>query len=198
MSDPTDLETVIALESATNPRILLEAGNLSLIAPAERISGPGTTPIMGAFSNALPSRFSDGTFGVYHAAHKQTTAVAETRFHRERLLRDAGYGAEDLDMRVYSCTMTGMFHDLRKGPRTSSLYDPASYAASQAYGVKLHQKNNVDGIVHRAVRDWENHGEVLVAFRPRCVDHAIPIGYLQYRWDGERIYDVLQVAQLQA
>jgi hypothetical protein len=44
-----------------------EAGNLTLVPLEDRVSGPGTTPIMAAFTHLNPegSRFSGGSFGVY-------------------------------------------------------------------------------------------------------------------------------------
>jgi hypothetical protein len=51
----------------TNPRLREEAGNLTLVPLEDRVSGPGTTPIMAAFTHLNPegSRFSGGSFGVY-------------------------------------------------------------------------------------------------------------------------------------
>ena len=50
----------------------------------ERVSGPGATPVMAAFTHLNPegSRFSDGSYGVYYAAHSLATAVAEVSHHR--------------------------------------------------------------------------------------------------------------------
>ena len=44
-----DLDGVYALEGLTNPRLRDDTGELALVAPEDRISGPGTTPIMAAF-----------------------------------------------------------------------------------------------------------------------------------------------------
>src|SRR5437762_3874491 len=64
---PEDLEAVFTLEAMTNDRLREEAGELSLVAKEDRISGPGATPIMGAFTHLSPggSRVSDGSFGGY-------------------------------------------------------------------------------------------------------------------------------------
>ena len=45
----------------------MEVGELRLVAPDERISGPGTSVVMAAFTHLNPegSRFSDGTYGVF-------------------------------------------------------------------------------------------------------------------------------------
>src|SRR5438876_7244656 len=85
---PEDLEAVVALEAMTNDRLREEAGELSLVAKEDRVAGPGTTPIMAAFTHLNPegSRFSDGSFGVYYCAQKLETAVAQGRYNQEVVL----------------------------------------------------------------------------------------------------------------
>src|SRR4051794_2233977 len=72
VADPADLDAVFAIEALTNDRLRDEAGDLRLLPAEERISGPGTTPIMAAFTHLNPegSRFSDGSFGVYYCARQ--------------------------------------------------------------------------------------------------------------------------------
>ena len=69
IASPGDLEALFELEGLTNPRLRQELGELSLVPPGRRISGPGTTPIMAAFTHPSPqgSRFSDGSYGVFYA-----------------------------------------------------------------------------------------------------------------------------------
>src|SRR2546426_12080698 len=76
---PEDLEAVFALEAMTNDRLREEAGGLSLVAKEDRISGPGTTPIMAAVTPPYPQgrRFSDGSVGGYYCAPEVETAVGE-------------------------------------------------------------------------------------------------------------------------
>src|SRR5437660_11568940 len=66
---PEDLDAVFAVEAMTNDRVRDETGQLALVPPDDRVSGPGTTPIMAAFTHLNPegSRFSDGSFGVYNS-----------------------------------------------------------------------------------------------------------------------------------
>ena len=83
------------LEAMTNDRVRDETGQISLVPPEERISGPGTTPIMAAFTHLNPegSRFSDGSFGVYYCAQELDTALAEVRYHQARFLRRTAEGS---------------------------------------------------------------------------------------------------------
>ena len=84
IADPADLEVVFAIEALTNPRLRNELGELQLVPTDERLSGTGSTPIMAAFTHLNPegSRFSDGSYGVYYAAHDLDTAIAEVSHHR--------------------------------------------------------------------------------------------------------------------
>lgn len=51
VADPADLEAVYAIEAMTNDRLRDEAGELSLVPPEDRVSGPGTSAIMAAFTH---------------------------------------------------------------------------------------------------------------------------------------------------
>jgi len=49
--DPEGLEAAYALESLTNDRLQDEVGNIALVAPEDRVIGPGTSAIMAAFTH---------------------------------------------------------------------------------------------------------------------------------------------------
>ena len=67
VADPADLEAVFQIEAMTNDRLREEAGDLALVPPEDRIAGPGTSPIMAAFTHLSPEgdRFTDGSYGVF-------------------------------------------------------------------------------------------------------------------------------------
>src|SRR3569833_966097 len=79
-------DALIELEQRTNPRVRDEVGNISLVAPEDRITGPGASYVMASFTHLNPkgSRFSDGSYGVYYAASTLETAIAETVFHNKK------------------------------------------------------------------------------------------------------------------
>lgn len=192
IADPAHLNTLLELEAATDPRVLEEAGNLSMVLPADRISGPDTQPIMAAFTHTRRSRFSDGSFGVYYAARDEPTAIAETAYQRARFLKDAGFPNERLDMRVYTATIHGALDDLRTRTSRSKLYYPNSYAFSSAYAARLRRQNVVDGIVYRSVRRAE--GECVAIFRPARVSRCRTRYHLQYRFEDYRLIAVYNLA----
>ena len=55
VTDPDDLEAVFELDALTNPRLRDEAGDIELVPPKDRISGPATTIIMAAFTHLNPN-----------------------------------------------------------------------------------------------------------------------------------------------
>jgi len=112
---PQDLDVVFAIEALTNPRVRQALGALSLVLPADRVSGPGATLIMAAFTHFNPegSRFSDGSYGVYYAADTLETAVAEVSHHRARFLARTDEPEIDVDLRWIQADLRQPAHDLR-------------------------------------------------------------------------------------
>lgn len=192
IADPQDLEAVYAIQALTNPRLRQEVGELSLVPPEDRVSGPGTSPIMAAFTHLNPngSRFSDGSYGVYYAAREQETAIYETVYHAERFLRDSREAPIEQDMRVYIAPIEGDFHDLRgEDPQTSSLYHKSNYGHAQALGARLRAARSW-GVVYHSVR--HSGGECVAVFRPPVISPCTQGAHLTYIWDGQRIAEVYE------
>lgn len=192
VADPNDLEDTIAVESLTNDRLRNEVGDISLVPPAERRAGPGTTPIMAAFTHPNPngSRFSDGSFGVYYAARDLGTAIRETVYHRERWLADSAQPPITLEMRLYLADVNGRFDDLRGNTGALPLLDPDSYVASRRYGVQQRQAGS-HGVVYPSVRN--RGGQCAAVFRTAPLGPARQGGHYGYLWDGHRITDVIEL-----
>jgi hypothetical protein len=186
---PEDLEAVYAIEALTNDRVREEAGDLSLVAPAERISGPGTTPIMAAFTHLNPegSRFSDGQYGVYYCARDLATALAEVRYHQERFLLHTGEGPIRLEMRLYLADLHGRLVDLRN---RADVHASDTYAASQAVGRTLRTAER-DGILYRSMRDPE--GLCAAVFRPRVLARCRQSRHFALHYDGRAIVAVTEL-----
>ncbi|MEO7067993.1 MAG: RES family NAD+ phosphorylase [Rhodanobacter sp.] len=193
IADPADLDAVFALEALTNPRLRDEAGALQLIPRDRRISGPGATPVMAAFTHfsAPGSRFSDGTWGVFYAAHSVVTAVEETVYHRQQFLAATAEPPCDLQMRCYRTSVDAKLHDIRGG--WTAAQDPTSYVASVQLAHSL-RAAGANGIVYSSAR--HQGGECLAAFYPDVVAPCVQTQHLIYRWDGEHIAQVLQVSEL--
>ena len=193
IADPADLDAVFAIEALTNPRLREEAGALKLVPKERRISGPGSTPVMAAFTHLNPegSRFSDGSWGVFYAAHSVATAVEETVYHRERFLAATAEPACDIQMRCYRTRIDSRLHDIRGGWKRE--HDPDTYAASVKLARLLREAGS-NGIVYDSVR--HRGGECLAAFYPDVVAPCVQAQHLVYRWDGRRIAKVLEVSEM--
>lgn len=184
---PEDLDTVFAAEALTNDRLRDEAGDLRLVPPEERISGPGTTPIMAAFTHLNPegSRFSDGTYGVYYAAKDMATALAESAFHRARFLARTLEPAGEIDMRSYLADIRADLVDLRGyGRGKPDLMSPGSYSDSQPFG-RSRREEGANGIVYDSVRRAGGH--CVAVFRPKLVTPCKQGPHVCLVWDGRAI-----------
>jgi RES domain-containing protein len=193
IADTADLDAVFALEALTNPRLREEAGALKLVPRDRRISGPGSTPVMAAFTHLNPegSRFSDGSWGVFYAAHSVATAVEETVYHREQFLAATAEPACELEMRCYRTSIDCKLHDLRGGWR--EVQDPGSYAASVALARRLRAVDS-NGVVYASARHVG--GECVALFYPDLVAPCVQSEHLVYRWDGKHIAKVFKVSEL--
>jgi hypothetical protein len=187
-ADTAVWDALIALEQLTNPRVRDEVGDISLVPPDERVSGPGASYVMAAFTHINPkgSRFSDGGFGVYYAAAALETAIAETVFHFEVFARDSADPPRGEEFRVLVGAVAAAFEDVAALPpaRLSGVLDPDSYAASQAYAREL-RAAGANGVVYPSVR--HAGGQCVGALRPRAVGLPHQERHLKYRWNGERV-----------
>lgn len=187
-----DLDTVLDIEGLTNDRLREEVGDLKLVPDKDRIFGPCTTPIMAAFTHLNPegSRFSDGSYGVYYAAKKIDTAIAETIFHRERFLRATKELPIETDMRSYASDLNDQFHDIRgQKEARPELYnpDPRRYGPAQSFADSLRAEGS-NGIVYESVRDAG--GECIAVFRPRLLAPVVQGAHYCFVWDGESIAEI--------
>lgn len=196
VTDPADLETVLDIESMTNDRLRNEVGALNLVPPEDRISGPGTSPIMAAFTHLPPygSRFTDGSFGVFYAGRTLETAIAETKYHREAFLRATSEPRIELDMRVYAVDLDAVLHDIRGMMDTMlGIYDPSSYTASQALAIEIRNSGS-SGVAYDSVR--KPGGECVAIFKPRVLSNCRQERHLTYVWDGSSISIVYEKRDL--
>ena len=186
--DPAVWDALIAAEMLVNPRIRDAIGDIRLVPPEERVTGPGAIWVMAPFAYVNPrgSRFSDGSYGVYYAGNDLSTAVAETAFHFARFARESGDGARHEPMRVMVGTIDASLHDLESlnAAARRPLLDPHSYVASRPYGSMLRTAGS-NGIHYPSVRNPQGH--CVAAFRPTVVGIPRPGRHLLYDWDGARV-----------
>jgi len=185
IAGPEDLAAVIELETWTNDRISSEIGILHRIPRAEWIAGkPMASVVMAAFCHPRPggSRFNGPDRGAWYCSLDLDTAHAEVVYHRTAELAEIGVFETRVQMRLYLADFACEFDDVRK--RQGPIYDPSSYAASQAFARELLEQGS-NGLIYRSVR--RQGGECIACFRPKLVEKVREDGYFEYQWEGARV-----------
>ncbi len=183
VANPDDLEAVFELEAMTNDRLREEAGELALVPREDRVSGPGTTPIMAAFTHLNPegSRFSNGSFGVYYCSQRLETALFEVRHHQERFLRRTREGPLRLELRLYLADLDARLVDVRGLPECHRADD---YRPGQKLGQVLRDQGR-DGVLYRSVR--HDGGLCAAVFKPRLLRNCRQSKHYAFHFDGSRV-----------
>lgn len=186
---PHQLDAAWYLEGLTNDRLRDEVGDISLVKPEDRVVGRGSSIVMAPFMHiGYPSRFSDGSYGVYYAARSLETAVRETAYHRARFLAATGEAAGEVDMRAYVGRVRRPLLDIR-GVHYRELHAPDDYTVPQAYALPRRQRGDW-GMVYNSVR--HPGGICIAVFRPPAVSVPTQGPALAYVWDGKRISAVYE------
>ena len=189
VADPADWPLLISAEMKTNPRLMETIGNLDLVPPARRVSGPGASFLMAPFTHVSrdrPSRFSDGSFGVLYAADVFETALFETIHHHGRFMartREApGWTSQ---FREIVLSVEASLHDLRgETVAMSPLLLAEGYEVGQALGTRLRASGS-DGVAYPSVR--RPGGECVGLFWPDLARNPVQGRHLAYHWNGERV-----------
>lgn len=190
--DPDELEIAYAIESLTNDRLQAQTGNLFLLDKREWVTGPGASVVMAAFTHiGQPSRFSDGSYGVYYAALDEETAIRETVFHTERRLRETAEAPINVEMRCYVGSIERPMDDIR-GEAYVSYRDPdlSTWPRCQAFGAERRQAA-ANGLLYRSVR--HSGGVCIAAFKTGTVSLPRQGKHFQYCWDGDRVIQYREI-----
>ena len=180
-----ELEEVATLEGLTNDRLLTEYGDIRLVAEDDWVSDPGATPLMAAFTHPGNTRFSDGSYGVYYAGDSLDTAIAETKFHRERFLSASKEPPCLLQMREYTAKVVQQLVDISHDRYKKYLDpNPSQYSASQTFGSELRATQEW-GVSHPSVRKINSN--CVAIFRPPALTIPVSGCHLDYIWDGKAI-----------
>lgn len=189
--DEDDFETAYALQALTNPRILNELGDLTLITPKEIPFGiNGTNYATAPFTHINPdgSRFSDGSFGILYLADSPETAIAETRHHQEIYFRNIkGLHYDTVDMRCIKFQFSANINDAKE---VKNIHSPNDYEPSRLFGTKI-KKAGGAGIEYRSVR---NAGATCWGLMsPSYVESAHQTQHFEFVFDGEKISKVREL-----
>ncbi len=186
IADPADWDLIASAEAKTNPRVRDEIGNLSLVPPERRVSGPTASLVMGAFTHCSPERpgrFSDGRFGVWYCGDVFEVALMETVHHFARFMRATDEPPGDALYRELVAGIGGRLADLRNG--FDECLAPDDWRAGQMLAAAL-RADGADGVLYPSVRYPQ--GLAVALFWPNRV--RLPVTQartLQYRWDGRAV-----------
>jgi RES domain len=197
VADAQDFDALYALEAMTNERMREELGEIERVPREVRQYGPGSGPIMAAFThvNVQGSRFSDGSYGMFYAARERATAIAETRYHHGRFLAATNEPPMHLPMRLYHVGVDARLHDLRPpGAVDAAVYHPLDYGTARVLGARLRAAGSL-GVVYRSVRQTSAPaGQCVGLFSPQGASRCVHAAILLYAWDGRGFSDVYEKA----
>lgn len=191
VADPEDYESIYEIENMTNDRIRDNDGLIKLVSPEQKVKGPGSSYIMAAFTHLNPegSRFSDGSYGVFYGAHKYSTAIAESKYHRAKFLSDTQQDPIGLHMRVMKAKLNAHLHDIRcEQKKYAGVYDLNDYTLSKQFASQLRSRD-ASGITYSSVR-CEKQGDCAAIFHPNTLSNCREDHHLFYSWNGKEIVEV--------
>ncbi|WP_145108134.1 RES family NAD+ phosphorylase [Cereibacter sediminicola] len=194
IADPADWEAIASAEAKTNPRLRDSLGRLDLVPPARRVSGPGASWAMAPFTHVStdrPSRFSDGSFGVYYAADTLETALIEVAHHHARFMAATaeapGWTSEFRQLVGHLDAELELV-----GPERGDLLDPQDYRTSQAFGARLREEGAA-GILYPSTRAPE--GLCVALFWPDVAGAPAQGDHFAFEWDGARVSRIHNLAK---
>ena len=188
IADPADWDAVLSAETKTNPRVVENVGILDLVPENRRVAGEGATWTMASFvytSTDRPSRFSDGSFGIYYAGDRVEVALFETMHHHGRFM--AATGEEPgwtSDFQELVGTLDADLHDVSETDRFGELYQPDDYAMPQKLGAHLRREKS-NGLLYRSVRYPD--GKAVALFWPDVPGIPKQGRQFSYFWNGNQV-----------
>lgn len=141
-----------------------------------------------------PSRFSDGSYGILYAGLDRETAIAETVFHSERLLRATNEAPIEFDMQSYVGVVDKPLEDLR-GRAFEHLHQPSleTWPVCQAYG-RGRRLARAWGFLYPSAR--RPGGECIGVLRPDAVSIPTRKTLYRYCWNGATVHRVLTISEV--
>lgn len=191
IADPADWDAILSAEAKTNPRVAESVGMLDLVPEDRRLAGEGASWAMAPFTHTStdrPSRFTDGSYGLYYAGDRTEVALFETMHHHGRFMaataEEPGWVS---DFRELVGSLDADLHDLRETPLTDPIYDKTDYTVSQALGAKLRDEGS-NGLVYTSVRYPD--GLAVALFWPDIAGIPTQGQHFSYFWDGTTVSQV--------
>ena len=185
IADPADWELLLSAAAKLDPGVRDVVGNLALVPLHRRIAGPGASLVMSVFTHASrdrPSRFSDGSYGVWYCGDRPEVALAETAYHFERFMRATAEPAAEADFCELTCAVHGNLTAVETGP----CLHPEDWSDGQGFGRDLREAGG-DGVLYPSVR--HPAGLAAALFWPDGVELPVTRArQFRYAWNGTRMH----------
>tara|TARA_Y100000588_G_scaffold386790_1_gene483092 strand:- start:733 stop:1428 length:696 start_codon:yes stop_codon:yes gene_type:complete len=188
IADPADWEAIASAEAKLNPRVIADIGDLSLVPEDRRVSGPGASWAMAPFvhvSTDRPSRFSDGTFGLYYAGDTLEVALFETAHHHARFMgktnETPGWTS---DFRQLIGSLDAELVDIASLSDAKLILDANNWHHGQQHG-RDWRDQGFEGCVYPSVRSPE--GRCVGVFWPDICGIPVQGKHFSYEWDGQKV-----------
>lgn len=191
IADPADWDAILSAEAKTNPRIAESVGMLDLVPEERRVAGDGASWAMAPFTHTStdrPSRFTDGSYGVYYAGNCLEVALFETMHHHAKFMAATSEAPGWVsDFRELVGVLDSQLHDVTSVPLSDPIYDKDNHAASQKLAQDLRDKGS-NGIVYTSVR--YSDGLAVALFWPDVAGIPTQGQHFSYYWDGSTVSQV--------
>lgn len=181
-----ELEILHSIEMKTNARIREEYNETKLIKDENKYTGKNPHLVNSAFlyhSIAKPTRFSNGSYGVFYCAKELECAIEETKHHRLNFLQSTNEKTATSQMSVLMGNLEGIFCDIRNKPLVK-IYYPDDYTYSQEFGLKI-KEDQKDGIAYDSIR--YKSGTCYAIFKPNVIKKIKETKCLKYILDNGHI-----------
>jgi hypothetical protein len=172
---------------------------LARIRPADIATGHGAYYLNGPFIHTgRASRFTDGSYGVYYAAHELNTAIIETKYGYERVWRSSHLVPESFTFRALKGnTVHEKLYDIRNSIYYKRYLNPdiSTYPRAQSFAAELRKKDlDAYGIVYPSVRDAD--GECIAVFRGSAIPIPVQACLLTFDWNGSEVTTVSESTKI--
>ncbi len=166
------------------------AGHSASISPTKRAalnkllgSNPAEARVDRSFvkGGIGPSRWTDGSFGVFYVAESPTTTQFEMMHHLRNSYTARSLKPAVLTLQIVQVDVRGIFDDMRADMAADPQLRSDSYAATQAFAKKRHA-TKTQGLVYESVRD-PGHLCAAVFDRAALTDPRLGES-ISYQWNG--------------
>lgn len=168
------------IEALTNPRAREANGITDMIPEEDRYSGKHQALVYAPFlhiSKDKPSRFSDGSFGVFYCADSEECAIEETKYHSLKFYEATGEENAVAQMRLLVGELDDSGLDDITSAENPDLYNTIDYTESQKYGLQIKNAGG-DGIKYRSVR--RQNSVCCAVFKPKIIKNIKDKKFYEY------------------